>query len=105
MKEFEGGRCLVSNRVIDQMLALRAAEVDGVLAVAGFDAESGTLRRGYERYITTETKDGELETELSIMVDKDRVIIKVVRDVQEAVRQEVEAILGLTCRRVDVHVL
>lgn len=105
MKEFEGGRCLVSNRVIDQMLALRAAEVDGVLAVAGFDAESGTLHRGYERYITTETKDGELATELSIMVDKDRVIIKVVRDVQEAVRQEVEAILGLTCRRVDVHVL
>ena len=71
MKEFEGGRCLVSNRVIDQMLALRAAEVDGVLAVAGFDSESGTLRR----------------------------------DVQEAVCQEVEAVLGLACRRVNVHVL
>ena len=105
MKEFEGGRCLVSNRVIDQMLALRAAEVDGVLAVAGFDPELGTLRRGYERYIVTETENGELTTELSIMVNKDRVIVQVVRDVQEAVCQEVEAVLGLACRRVNVHVL
>lgn len=105
MKQFEGGRCLVANRVIDQMIAIRAAEVDGVLEVRGFDASTGALRHGYDKSIITETENGALSTELSIMVDKNSIIIDVVKEVQEAVRLEVEAILGLHCKRVDVHVI
>ncbi len=104
MKQFEGGRCLVANQVIDQMVAMSAADVDGVLAVRGYDAETGALRRGYERSILAEMEEDGLSVRLVLDVLPDASIVETVERVQKAVKREIEAMLGLPCKRVDVVV-
>lgn len=105
MKTFDGGRCLVANDVIDQMIARAAYEVTGVTEVKGYDQEKGTLRLGYDRFIVTETDQGSLDTRITVKIALEESIVDVVREIQESVKQEIEMMLGLYCRRVDVTVI
>ncbi|MDD7593890.1 MAG: Asp23/Gls24 family envelope stress response protein [Peptoniphilaceae bacterium] len=105
MKKFNGGRCFVAARVIDQIIATAAAQVEGVAELHGFDRESGELRHNYEKSIVTETDGANLMTSLVVAVVPGYAIINVVKAVQEAVQQDVKVMLGLDVRGVDVAVV
>lgn len=105
MNGFVGGRCLVASRVIDQIIAKSAADVEGVVEVRGFDAATGELRHGYEKSIVTEVGDGALVTSLILSVAPGASIVRVVEAVQQSVKEDVEMMFGLSCRRIDVLVI
>lgn len=105
MKEFVGGSCYVANDVIDAVIAKAASEVEGVSQVKGFDAKNSRLRAHHEKQIHTESQDGHLRTILTLSVDRGAVVKDVVRQVQVAIKDEVESMFGLACDRVDVVVI
>lgn len=105
MTKFEGGRCFVAARVIDQIVATAASQVEGVAELRGYDAESHSLRHNYDKSIVTDTDGKNLVASLVIAVVPGYAIINVVKAVQEAVRQEVNVMLGLDVPIVDVAVV
>ncbi len=104
MAEFVGGKCLVSDEVINTVIAMAAARVEGITYVRGLDARTSALRRHYYKSIHTAIEGRTLITDLTVGVDRESVILEVVAKVQEQVKEDVETMLGLHCERVDVTV-
>lgn len=105
MKQFEGGTCRIANEVVDLLIASAAARVDGVEEVYGLDPQTNRLRHGYDRFLSTSTEEGVLETSLTIRIALGESICDVIEQVQVAVRREVTSMLGLECRDVSVCVV
>lgn len=104
MNSFKGGKCLVANEVIDTVAALAASRVEGVEEVPGFNSKDGKLKRNYKQKLMTKSEDGHIKAVLSLIIDRDYSIVKVGKEVQEAVKKELESMFGLKCDQVDIIV-
>lgn len=102
MREFNGGNVVVANDVIDMIIATAAKKVESVEQVRGFDHRSGKLRHNYKKDLITEVDDNRLYTQLMIHVAPDASVTEVAHNVQEAVIERVESMLGLVCEQVNV---
>jgi uncharacterized alkaline shock family protein YloU len=104
MSNYASGSVFIGNDVVDTIIAMTAYSVDDVLEVKGFDGVHGQLRYGHGRFIKTETGEGSLSAQLTLVVDREANILKVVHKVQEDISNTVEIMLGLKCERVDINV-
>lgn len=105
MREFEGGNVYVANDVIDMIIATAASRVDFVFEVKGYDMKSQKLRYGHNKYIETEVENDQLTTSLIVQIEDGANIKDVCTNIQEAVKESVESMLGLKCNKVDLLVV
>lgn len=104
MQKFKGGTVQVANDVIDVIIASTALKVDDVEAVRGYDEKKNRLQMGADKYIQTQVEGGILSTDIMISVVLNRPIVDIVEDVQKSIISQVESMLGLKCKDINVTV-
>lgn len=99
--EEEAGRINIAKDVISMIAALAVSEIPGVFAPTG---EAFPHEPTSRRHVDTELLSGRVRLSLRIAVEYGQVIPKLVQELQEKVKTEVERMTALPVEGVDVEV-
>lgn len=97
----------VSEDAISKIISNAAAGVDGVVGIASSPKNPLRLLFAKENYGKMHIKlDGDvLNVAVSVILDSDASAVETAEKVQEAIKDQVQNVLGLTVARVNVNVL
>lgn len=103
MADFKHGAVMISNEIIDQLVAECALQVEGVNSVVGY--KNGKLEKGKKAaLLNTEVNENNINVDLTIVADKGANISEVAEKVQEQVAEQVNTMLGFNVEEVNVFV-
>jgi len=102
-----GGRVSITEQVIASIAGMAASSVEGVSGLRGNVAENLKAFLGEEhrrRGVSARVEEGSVHITMHVAIEYGYAIHEVAQNLQERVRDEVEAMTGLKVRAVDVYV-
>lgn len=102
MTDFNKGSVKISNDIIDQLIAESALQIDGVAEVIGY--KNKKIDKNKKEGIVAVVKDNTIKIALTINFKEGSNIHKVAENVQKAIIEQIETMLGIKVLEVNVFI-
>lgn len=100
MTDFKHGSVKISNDIIDQLIAETALQVENVEDVTGY--KNKKLEKNKKDGIVAVINDNNIEIALTIHVKENKNIYETSENVQKALKEQINTMLGLNVKSVNI---
>lgn len=94
----------ISDDVITVIAGIAAGEIQGVYPLFGFNGNNSLNRKGISKGIKVNVTEEKTSIDISVAVDYGIKIPYVIRDLQENVKNQIEAFTGVNIQEINVYV-